>query len=127
MMRMLGGALGLAISTIVFNDKIQGSADLARVLSPEQMTHLYKSPLVISTFERYQQEVVAKVYAQAFTSQNWTATYIAAAGFIVSLATFEKQPPLLPGAQQKAIAAQQEKVTVEEGKRNDAQSLSASK
>ncbi|KAK4565588.1 hypothetical protein LTR86_004205 [Recurvomyces mirabilis] len=40
MMRMLGGALGLAIATIVFNDKIQGSAELMSVLSPAQIAHL---------------------------------------------------------------------------------------
>lgn len=94
-MRSLGGSIGLAVCVIVFNKKIRASDALTRELDPDELSALFKSPLVISSFNPKQQALVAKVYAKAFTQEMKVATYIAAACFLISLLTWqskEKRP-----------------------------------
>jgi hypothetical protein len=92
-LRSLGGSIGLAVATILFNSQTRSSPALAAALSPTQLTSLYKSPIVIETFSPQQQALVAHVFARAFTQQMKVATYLAAVGFVVSLATWERRPP----------------------------------
>lgn len=92
-MRSLGGSLGLAIAVIIFNSQIQSSERLATVLSPEQATALYKSPLAIESFSPQQQASVAEAYAEAFAQQMRVATYVIAAAFLLSLLGLERHPP----------------------------------
>ncbi len=91
--RALGGSVGLAVAVTVFNNEIRGSRALSSLLSSKQLSALYKSPLVISLLSPAEQALAAKVYAKAFTQEMRIATYIAAACFVASLLTWEKNPP----------------------------------
>jgi len=93
--RSLGGSIGLAVCVIVFNRYIRASTILARELKPDQIAALFKSPLILSTFPPHQQELVAGVYASAFTEEMRVATYIAAACLPVSLCTWQRHIPQL--------------------------------
>lgn len=99
--RSLGGSIGLAVGVIVFNNHIRASQSLANQLTPSQLSDLYKSPLVISAFSHQEQALVAQVYAKAFTQEMQVATYIAAAGFVVSFFTWQRNPPPPLGRQVK--------------------------
>ena len=92
-MRTLGGSIGLAAGVIVFNGKIRDSSALKKALSATQRSALYKSPLALEQLSSRQQQLVAKVYADAFTQEMQLALYIAAALFVVSLVTLQRNPP----------------------------------
>lgn len=92
-MRTLGGSIGLAAGVIVFNKRIRGSSALNKVLAAPQLRAIYKSPLVLEQLSPRQQQLVAKVYADAFTQEMQLALYIAAALFAVSLLTLQRNPP----------------------------------
>lgn len=91
--RSLGGSIGLSVSTIIFNAKIQDSEILASLLPPPMLEQLYKSPLVIKMMSPVQRAAVTSVYADAFREQMFVATYVAIAAFVVSLACWERNPP----------------------------------
>lgn len=93
--RTLGGSIGLAIATIIFNNKIMSSSRIYSTLTPTEVESLYRSPLVISTFSLPEQQVVGEVFADAFTAQMWAAMYVAVAALVVSVGTIERHPPWL--------------------------------
>ena len=68
-MRTLGGSIGLAAGVIVFNQKIRNSAALANTLSQSDLQTVYKSPLIISTFNPHEQRLVATAFSTAFTAE----------------------------------------------------------
>ena len=109
--RTLGGSIGLAIATIIFNNKIMSSARIGTTLTPAELEGLYKSPLIISTLAPEEQAIVAEVFAQAFTAQMRTAMYVAIAAFVVSLAIIERHPPQLQ-AQTSKSAVEKDGTTV---------------
>ena len=92
-MRSLGGSIGLAVGVIVFNSRVRTDSELASTLGPKQMSLLLNSPLVIGTFTPEQQALTSRVYAKAFTQEMQVATYIATACFVVSLLTYQRDPP----------------------------------
>ncbi|KAK5162997.1 uncharacterized protein LTR77_011052 [Saxophila tyrrhenica] len=99
-MRTLGGSIGLAAGVIVFNQNLRGSTALNRALTPSELSTLYQSPLAAEQFPKNEQQLVSRVYADAFTSEMQTATYIAAACLLFSLLTWQRNPPFKgpPGA-----------------------------
>lgn len=96
-MRSLGGSIGLSISTIIFNHYVHNSSELSDMLSPSELHELYKSPLVIETFDAGQQDEVTWVYSKAFQQQMRVAMYVAAAALVVSFGFLERKPPPPPG------------------------------
>ena len=93
-MRSLGGSIGLAISTIVFNRFVRGSQELADMLSHEELEgELYRSPLVMSTWDDQVQAEVGYVYSKAFRGQMRVAMYVAAAALVLSCGCVERSPP----------------------------------
>ena len=92
-MRTLGGSVGLAAGVIVFNQQLRGSAQLNQTLTREQLSTVYKSPLAIEQLPQSEQQLVSKIYAQAFSLEMRTATYVAAVCFLVSLLTWQRHPP----------------------------------
>lgn len=91
-MRTLGGSIGLAAATIVFNKAIQTSPVL-HSLKPAEKDAIYKSPLAIDRLSKQEQHLVGRVYADAFTGEMRMALYIAGFSFLVSLMTWQKNPP----------------------------------
>ena len=92
-MRTLGGSIGLAVGVIVFNQAIRNSDKLQKSLTQDERELLYKSPLALDTLSPNELEVASRIYADAFTSEIRTATYIAAASVLVSLLTVQRNPP----------------------------------
>lgn len=90
-LRSLGGAIGLAGATIIFNHRITSSSALSTILTPTEESALYKSPLVVSSFSPQQRAFVSLIYANAFTEEMQIATYISAACFTASLLTLERR------------------------------------
>lgn len=99
-MRTLGGSIGLAAGVIVFNQHIRGSTPLNRALTGQQLSEIYKSPLAAENLPQSEQQLVSRIYADAFSSEMQTATYVAAACFLASLPTWQRNPPFKgpPGA-----------------------------
>nr|POE51690.1 efflux pump roqt [Quercus suber] len=91
--RNLGGSIGLAIGVIIFNAAIRSSTALAAALSPAQQSALYKSPLVIASFDPQQQALVSEVFAHAFTQEMRIALYMSVVAFVVSILTIQRHPP----------------------------------
>lgn len=92
-MRTLGGSIGLAAGVISFNQHIRDSTALNKALTDSQLTAIYKSPLALDNFSASAKKLVSVVYADAFSSEMRTATYMAAACFLVSLLTIQRNPP----------------------------------
>jgi hypothetical protein len=90
-MRLFGGSTGVAASFIVLNTKIQNT--LSSVLSPEQLNDFYKSPAVILSFTTTEKLAVRKTYIDAFAIDMRICTGISAASLLVSLFTYQRNPP----------------------------------
>lgn len=116
-MRTLGGSIGLSAATIVFNEAIRTSRRLNRTIQPDILDSIYKSPLVLEKLSGNQLALVSRVYADAFTDEMKMATYIAAASFVVSLLTLQRNPPFKggpPGAAKKDTSAEKGKPEMSE-------------
>ena len=88
--RVLGGAIGLVICTIVFNYNVKQK--LLTWLDQGELEALYHSPLAALRFPPYQQQEVKEVYTQAFTDMVRIILYTACAGLIAALFTFRQSP-----------------------------------
>jgi hypothetical protein len=88
--RILGGSIGLAIATIIFNHDI--AADLADTLSPIQLSNLQQSITTIFDLEPQQQANVAEVFADSFNKQLRVCMYLSAAALVVAIFSWQKNP-----------------------------------
>lgn len=100
--RILGGSIGLAIATIILNDKL--SKELAGMLDPTQLTTLQRSLSTIRDLEPRQQAAVAGVYAEAFNQQMRICTYVSVGCLLASLATFSRHPASIADARARQEA-----------------------
>ncbi|RYP41388.1 hypothetical protein DL767_001026 [Monosporascus sp. MG133] len=94
--RVFGGAVGIAICSIILNTKIEDQ--LAGAMDPDEIEALHRSPTNTSYLPQEQQQLVRRVYASAFTSDMILMIGVCAAGIICSLLTFERRPPPMPSA-----------------------------
>jgi len=93
--RVLGGAIGLAIFTIIWNNTVQ--VELAGELTPEQLSVLHQSPTAVVQRWPETQALIRESYAEAFVAMVRNMTGVAAAALFVSVFTLEKDPPLIHG------------------------------
>lgn len=77
----------------VFNQGIRSSSALNNALTPSQLSTIYKSPLAVEQLSQRERHMVSTIYAEAFTSEMKTATYIAAACPAASLLTLQRNAP----------------------------------
>lgn len=92
--RILGGMIGLAASTIIFNIRI--GTDLKDVLSPSEITELRHTLNAIPTFTPLQQAAISDAFASSFNAQLRVCMYVAAVCWVVSACTWSaKATPLL--------------------------------
>ncbi|RYP45630.1 hypothetical protein DL768_008067 [Monosporascus sp. mg162] len=94
--RVFGGAVGIAICSIILNTKIEDQ--LAGTMDPDEIEALHRSPTITSNLPQEQQQLVRRVYASAFTFDMILMIGVCAAGMICSLLTFERRPPPMPSA-----------------------------
>jgi hypothetical protein len=90
---VLGGAIGLTIATIIFNQL--AAEQLTGVLTPSELDQLFRNAESAYSFTLDKQVAVRQVFAQAFNQQLRSCTYVAAVAFVISLFAFSRTPPNL--------------------------------
>ena len=88
--RILGGVIGLAASTIIFNQRV--GRDLGSVLDAEQIHGLRQSLNVVSSFSEQQQEAVRGTFAKSFNDQLRICTYVSAACWVIAWGAWSRTP-----------------------------------
>jgi hypothetical protein len=88
--RVLGGNIGLAIATTIFNWRV--AADLPETLNATQLDNLQQSLSIISSLDPSQQMAVAIVFSNSFNEEMRICTYVSIVAVIVSLLTWERNP-----------------------------------
>jgi hypothetical protein len=96
--RVLGGAVGIAICSIILNAHIESK--LPGKVGEEYLMPLYHSPAIGQMPLEYQ-PLVRDVYRSAFSSDTWVLLGVSAANVAVSLLTIERHPPPMPSAAQR--------------------------
>jgi hypothetical protein len=96
--RALGGTIGLAVATIVFNRNLAGT--LGSSLTSTALHDLQQSLSTIFKLPQEQQAAVVKVYALSFNHQMRIATYISAFGVIAAACTYQRNPVNIAEAKQ---------------------------
>ncbi|PVH79385.1 MFS general substrate transporter [Cadophora sp. DSE1049] len=91
--RVFGGTLGVAISTIILNNKI--AKDLAGVVTPEQLEEFYTSPVAGYQWTVYEQSFVRIAETAAFRQDMLHCTYVGVGCLVASLFTYQKRPPTM--------------------------------
>ncbi|KAL9110317.1 MAG: hypothetical protein Q9227_005048 [Pyrenula ochraceoflavens] len=89
--RALGGSIGVAVATIILNQKI--NADLGPLIPKAELLKLHAFPTPASTFPPKLQERARVVYADAFNEQMRVLTWITLAGCLMSGLVWERNPP----------------------------------
>lgn len=83
--RVLGGCIGLAVGTLVFNELVQ--EQLSPSLDPPQLDSIHRSPMAIFSMPADLQPRVTAVYVSAFTSQMLGLLIVSVVGLVASLGT----------------------------------------
>lgn len=94
--RVFGGAIGIALCSMVFNQRVKDK--LTGRLGPSELQALQQSPVFAASLPLATQKLVQNVYAAAFVDDLKIFIYLAAAGVIVSFLTYERDPPAMPHA-----------------------------
>lgn len=88
--RVFGGALGLAICTVVFNERLQRALGpgSGSGMSERELELIHRSPMSVLSLPADVQREVGGVYLTAFREQMLIMTAVAAASVVVSLASW---------------------------------------
>lgn len=92
--RVFGGALGLAICTVIFNDKLQrrlGPGSDLQVDGP-LLDQVHRNPMFAGTMEPALRAIVEQVYLDSFETEMLTMTGMAALTLVVSFLTYRSKP-----------------------------------
>ncbi|ROW13882.1 hypothetical protein VPNG_03630 [Cytospora leucostoma] len=87
--RVLGGAVGLVICNIIFNihlDALKGQ------LSTPDIEALHRSPLALIDQGRTEEQEVKDIFSASFQNMVWVMFWVAVAGFVASIGTWELNP-----------------------------------
>ncbi|CAJ2514279.1 Uu.00g023980.m01.CDS01 [Anthostomella pinea] len=88
--RVLGGTLGLAISSTVLNNHL--SSNLPLLLPPEDIKQISDSVQFINTLPETTRDAVRRVFADGYNAQLRVMTYFSAAVWICALLLWENRP-----------------------------------
>ncbi|KAI2617048.1 MFS general substrate transporter [Hypoxylon sp. NC1633] len=91
--RVLGGAIGITVCSIIFNRKV--ATELSSTMDAEDIEALHHSPTISPLLPENIKLRVRSVYASAFTADIIVMIGVAAAGVIASAFTYERCPPAL--------------------------------
>nr|POE90701.1 efflux pump mlce [Quercus suber] len=100
--RIVGGTLGVAMSTAVFGNRISSLTD---VLTAQQISTLYRNTGFISQLSLAQQVAVRQAFALAFNDALRICTYVSAVSLVVSFFTWQKHPPSIQERKDQLEAA----------------------
>lgn len=85
--------MGVAISTIILNEKIE--KDLTGIVTPSQLKDFFASPIAGYQWTLNQQAYVRVSETGTFNVEMRVCTYISAACLVASLFTYQKVPPTM--------------------------------
>ncbi len=95
--RVFGGAVGIAVCSIIFNTRVERELG-GGFMDPGDLEALHRSPTIASFLPAEDQQRVRRAYAAAFTSDTVVMMGVCAAGVLCSLAAFERHPAPMPSA-----------------------------
>jgi hypothetical protein len=116
--RMLGGSIGLAISTIVLNKRLVST--LTDVVSAAQLLDLQRGLSTMTRLSSVTQFLITQVYAQSFNEDMRICTCISAFSILCALATWQRNRISLEYLMSLKATAQQQKLAVVEGQKEEA-------
>ena len=88
--RMMGGAIGLAVVTSVFNTYTQSK--LSEILAPQQMDMVLDAAQTVGTLEPLIRHTVRMVLAKAYRLQLWIVVGTSVAQYLTTLLMWQKKP-----------------------------------
>lgn len=92
-LRVLGGTIGVAVSTIVLNREIE--KDLSGVVTQSQLNNFFASPIEAYNWNIQDQMKVRIAETAAFNISMQICTGVAAACLILTLLTYQRRPPTM--------------------------------
>ncbi|KAI8956752.1 MFS general substrate transporter [Daldinia sp. FL1419] len=92
--RVFGGAIGIAICSVIFNRKV--AIELDDKMDIDDLAALHHSPTIAPWLPDGLKLVVRSVYASAFASDTKVMIGVATFGVIASTLTYESRPPVIP-------------------------------
>lgn len=112
--RVLGGSIGIAICSVLFNTRV--AKDLSDVMDPEDLSALHHSPTIAPWLPAELQLKVKSVFASAFTDDVKLMIGVAAIGLVTSCFTYERRPPPMPGsgAAKDAVGTEQSETELDD-------------
>jgi hypothetical protein len=92
--RVLGGALGLAICTIVFNQKLQKAQGpgSGSTLGAQELDQLHRSLTAVMKLSEEARQEVIRIYVSSFTDQTIIMLIVTAVAVMLSLGTYRSRP-----------------------------------
>ncbi|EMR66878.1 putative drug resistance transporter protein [Eutypa lata UCREL1] len=106
--RVFGGAVGIAVCSIVFNTKVASMADF---MDASDLEALHRSPTITSYLPAEHRQRVRAIYASAFTADIIVMIGICAAAVLCSLVTYERDPPPMPNSKKKKASSSTTTIT----------------
>ena len=91
--RLLGGAIGLGILTSVLNNQI--SSSLRPILSPGQLSEVFKSTQAIEGLPPALRAIVRTIYADAYDLQMRVLIGVCGTQILVLAMIWKKKPTIL--------------------------------
>jgi hypothetical protein len=89
--RILGGAIAIAVSTIIMNDHMK--AALEGIVSSDVLQSLYISPFTILQYGLPAEIAFRNSYIKAFSEDMTIALYVSIAAFVCSICAWHSNPP----------------------------------
>ena len=93
--RVLGGAIGLAVATIILNDRVQ--RELIGKLTHTQLDALHQSPIALIQRWPELQALIRETYTASFATMIKVMTVVSGLALLVSICTLERNPPSVHG------------------------------
>lgn len=104
--RVLGGVIGIAIAQAILSNHIKSS--LREVLGPQQLDALLHSTDELKNMTASQVRATRETYGQGFKLQTRAMLYIAIASFVISVASFKKNPVSIQSKEDEDLAELEE-------------------
>lgn len=105
--RVLGGVIGIAICQAILYNHVKTS--LREVLAPQQLNALLHSTEELKDMTPNQARATRETYGQGFKLQTRAMLYIAIASFLISLASFKKNPLSIQSKENEDLAELEER------------------
>jgi hypothetical protein len=101
--RILGGAIGIAVSSINLNKYLEAS--LKDIVSPEALNALYISPFTILDYGIPAAVAFRESYVKAFAQDMRISMYLGCAAFVCAICAWQKRAPTVQERSEKLAQA----------------------